>query len=31
MREHLVWAARADLDGLGEAAELRFPTATTTE
>jgi DNA-binding FadR family transcriptional regulator len=31
MREHLVWAARADLDGLGEAAELRLPTATTTE
>jgi DNA-binding FadR family transcriptional regulator len=31
MREHLVWAARADLDGLGETAELRLPTATMTE
>ena len=32
MRDHLVWAARADLHGLGEpAAEFRFPTATVAE
>jgi DNA-binding FadR family transcriptional regulator len=31
MRDHLLWAARADLHGLGEAAELRFPTATVAE
>ena len=28
MRDHLLWAARADLHGLGETVELRFPTAT---
>ena len=28
MREHLQWAAQADLHGLGEPAELRFPDAT---
>jgi DNA-binding FadR family transcriptional regulator len=28
MRDHLLWAARADLHGLGEPAELRVPTAT---
>jgi GntR family transcriptional regulator, galactonate operon transcriptional repressor len=26
MRDHLVWAARADLDGRGETLELRVPT-----
>jgi DNA-binding FadR family transcriptional regulator len=26
MRDHLLWAAQADLHGLGEPAELRFPT-----
>jgi DNA-binding FadR family transcriptional regulator len=31
MRDHLLWAARADLNGLGERAELRFPTATAAE
>ena len=31
MREHLVWAASVDLDGPGEAAELRLPTAISTE
>ena len=31
MRDHLLWAARADLHGLGEPAELRFPTATVAE
>ncbi len=31
MREHLLWAARADLQGLGEPAELRPATATTAE
>jgi DNA-binding FadR family transcriptional regulator len=30
MRDHLLWAAQADLHGLGEPAELRFPTATVT-
>jgi DNA-binding FadR family transcriptional regulator len=28
MREHLHWAAQADLHGLGEPAELRFPDPT---
>jgi DNA-binding FadR family transcriptional regulator len=28
MREHLHWAAQADLHGLGEPAELRLPSAT---
>jgi DNA-binding FadR family transcriptional regulator len=28
MREHLLWAAQADLHGLGEPAELRFPSKT---
>jgi DNA-binding FadR family transcriptional regulator len=31
MREHLLWASQADLHGLGELSELRFPTATTAE
>jgi DNA-binding FadR family transcriptional regulator len=31
MRDHLLWAARADLHGLGEPAELRLPTATVAE
>jgi DNA-binding FadR family transcriptional regulator len=31
MRDHLVWAAGADLHGLGEPAELRFPTAAAAE
>jgi len=31
MREHLHWAAQADLHGLGEPAELRFPDATIAE
>jgi DNA-binding FadR family transcriptional regulator len=31
MREHLHWAAQADLHGLGEPAELRFPDATVAE
>jgi len=31
MREHLHWAAQADLHGLGEPAELRFPNATVAE
>ena len=31
MREHLVWAAQADLHGVGEAAELRYPTGTAAE
>jgi DNA-binding FadR family transcriptional regulator len=31
MRDHLQWAARADLHGLGETVELRFPTASAVE
>jgi DNA-binding FadR family transcriptional regulator len=31
MREHLLWAAQADLHGLGEPAELRYPSATAAE
>ncbi len=31
MRDHLVWAARADLCGLGETAVLRVPTATSAD
>jgi DNA-binding FadR family transcriptional regulator len=31
MRDHLLWAARADLHGLGEPAALRFPTASVAE
>jgi DNA-binding FadR family transcriptional regulator len=31
LRDHLLWAARADLHGLGEPAELRLPTATVAE
>ena len=31
MRDHLLWAARADLHGLGEPPEVRFPTATVAE
>jgi hypothetical protein len=28
MREHLVWAAKADLHGVGDSSEPRTPTAT---
>jgi DNA-binding FadR family transcriptional regulator len=31
MREHLRWAAQADLHGLGEPPELRYPTAAVAE
>jgi hypothetical protein len=31
MREHLHWAAQADLHGLGEPAELRLPYPTVVE
>jgi DNA-binding FadR family transcriptional regulator len=31
MHDHLVWAAQADLHGVGEQAELRFPAATAAE
>jgi DNA-binding FadR family transcriptional regulator len=31
MRDHLVWAAQADLHGVGEQAELRLPTPTVAE
>ena len=31
MRDHLVWAAQADLHGLGEPAELRFAASAATE
>jgi DNA-binding FadR family transcriptional regulator len=31
MRDHLLWAAQADLHGLGDTAELRVPTAAVAE